>query len=659
MRQMSCKESGMPSSIIAFFGSSKRILNMVEEIAAETGRKILLYRYGLDAAIQPAIRAVEEDCVEAIVAYRGTADLIRKNVNVPVLSIQNSENIRVDAICRLAGHAKKLLIPLTRYEHLDVECLAGLIKNLEIRTARYSTAEELEDIIVRARDEGCDTVLSGGLACQISRKYKLRHYLTVPHKAHVRALIDDAASIARANRENELWVRRSEAIMNSVSDGILSVDNDGFITMCNKQAYNLLGLSQPITGQNIAHAIPELAFTKDKPGKLNYFVRQIGNAKLVFNRAPIELRRGISGWLYTFNSARKIITGGKIVSRALHQANKAKYTIRDYVHKSELVDGMLRKLCLYAASNSTVLITGESGTGKEILASALHNKSPRRHKPFVSINCAAIPEQLIESELFGYEGGSFTGSLREGKAGIFEIADEGTIFIDEVNSLPLNVQLLLLRTLQEKEIRRIGSDTVIPLNIRVIAATNKPLIEEVRKGRLREDLFFRLSVLILEVPPLRRHSEDIPELVRHFVRKFTMNGKYQYQAIDIPDDCLDRLATLAWPGNVRELEHFVERLVLLCNGVFDRNVFNSLFASASQSQASLCGTSLPLPREDGDYPAPQNGKSSKSGKGGRHLTRENILAALALFSGKKSEAAKYLGISRVTLWRLMQKHNIA
>ena len=170
-----------------------------------------------------------------------------------------------------------------------------------------------------------------------------------------------------------------------------------------------------------------------------------------------------------------------------------------------------------------------------------------------------------------------------------------------------------------------------------------------RKGRLREDLFFRLSVLILEVPPLRRHSEDIPELVRHFVRKFTMNGKYQYQAIDIPDDCLDRLATLVWPGNVRELEHFVERLVLLCNGVFDRNVFNSLFASASQSQASLCGTSLPLPREDGDYPAPQNGKSSKSGKGGRHLTRENILAALALFSGKKSEAAKYLGISRVTL----------
>ena len=125
MRQMSCKESGMPSSIIAFFGSSKRILNMVEEIAAETGRKILLYRYGLDAAIQPAIRAVEEDCVEAIVAYRGTADLIRKNVNVPVLSIQNSENIRVDAICRLAGHAKKLLIPPTRYEHMDVEDLSA------------------------------------------------------------------------------------------------------------------------------------------------------------------------------------------------------------------------------------------------------------------------------------------------------------------------------------------------------------------------------------------------------------------------------------------------------------------------------------------------------------------------------------------------------
>lgn len=649
----------MDSSIIAFFGSSKRILRMVEEIAAETGRKILLYRYGLDAAIQPAIRAVEEDCVEAIVAYRGTADLIRRNVNVPVLSIQNSENVRVDAICRLAGHVKKLLIPLTRHEHLDVACLAGLIRNLEIRTASYSSAAELEAIIASARDDGCDTVLSGGLACRISRKYRLRHFLIVPPRAHVRALIDDAASIARANRENELWVRRSEAIMNSVSDGILSVDKDGFITMCNKQAYSLLGLTSPVTGLNIANAVPELAFTKDRPGKLNYFVRQIGEAKLVFNRAPIELRRGISGWLYTFNSARKIITGGKIVSRALHQANKAKYTIRDYVHKSELVDNMLRKLCLYAASNSTVLITGESGTGKEILANALHNKSPRRNKPFVSINCAAIPEQLIESELFGYEGGSFTGSLKEGKPGIFEIADEGTIFIDEVNSLPLNVQLLLLRTLQEKEIRRIGSDTVIPLNIRVIAATNKPLIEEVRKERLREDLFFRLSVLILDVPPLRLHSEDIPELARHFVRKFTMNGKYQYQTIDIPDDCLEQLRSLAWPGNVRELEHFVERLVLLCNGVFDRNVFNSLFASASQYQSSLCGTGQAPSQETLSSQAGRNGRLTRSGKGGRNLNRENILEALALFNGKKTEAAKFLGISRVTLWRLMQKHNIA
>ncbi len=647
----------MESTIIAFFGTSKRLTRIVEEIAKETGLKILIYRYGLDDAIHPAIRAVEEDCVEAIVAYRGTADLIRRNVNVPVLSIHNSEVLKVDAICRLRGHAKKIFIPMTRDEDLDVHCISELLSDMEIHTARYTTHTELENIIRKAKDAGCDTVVSGGKACQISRKYHLRHLLIVPQRVHIRALIDDAAGIARTNRENELWIRRSEAIMNSVTDGILSVDTDGFITMCNKQAYSLLNLKTPVTGLNITNVLPELGFSREKAGKLNYFVKQIGAAKLVINCSPIEVRRGISGWLYSFNSPRKIITGGKLVSRALHQANRAKYTIRDYIHKSELIDQMLRRLCLYASSNSTVLITGESGTGKEILASALHNKSQRRNKPFVSINCAAIPEQLIESELFGYEGGSFTGSLREGKAGIFEIADEGTIFIDEVNSLPPSVQLLLLRTLQEREIRRIGSETVIPLNIRVIAATNKSLIEEVRAGRMRDDLFFRLNVLVLDVPPLRSHSEDIPELARHFVSKFTMGSRYQYQAIDIPDDCLERLKHLAWPGNVRELEHFIERLVLLCNGVFDRAIFNSLYVSTSQSQCCL--------RSPGAEPAVQPETHSKNTAGkpksvrvSSTLSRDRIVEALALFNGKKSRAASFLGISRITLWRLMQKHKI-
>lgn len=652
----------MESSIIAFFGTSKRLTRAVEEIARESGRKILIYRYGLDDAIEPAIRAVEEDCVEVIVAYRGTADLIRKSVTVPVLSIQNSEFLRVDAICGLAGHARKIFIPLTSCEDLDLRCLSRLIRDMEIHTARYSTYAELEAIIREARDKyGCDTVVSGGKACQISRKLKMRHLLVAPQRVHIRALINDAASIAKANRENELWIRRSEAIMNSVSDGILSVDAEGFITMCNKQAYSLLGLDKSITGLNIANALPEFGFSREKPGKLNYFVKQVGSAKLVINCSPIEVRRGISGWLYSFNSARKVITGGKIVSRALHQANRAKYTIKDYIHNSDMIDQMLRKLCLYATSNSTVLITGESGTGKEILASALHNKSQRRHKPFVSINCAAIPEQLIESELFGYEGGSFTGSLKEGKAGIFEIADEGTIFIDEVNSLPPSVQLLLLRTLQEREIRRIGSETVIPLNIRVIAATNKSLIEEVRAGRMRDDLFFRLNVLVLDVPPLRSHTEDIPELARHFVRKFTMGSRYQYQAIDIPDDCLERLKSLAWPGNVRELEHFIERLVLLCNGVFDRSIFNSLYVSTSQSQCTLSGCSMELPEqpETGGRSTAAQAPKTRSVRVSSTLSRERILEALALFNGRKSRAARFLGISRITLWRLMQKHNIS
>ncbi len=656
--------------LIAFFGSSRRLLRQVREIAEEDDRNIQCIMHALDEAVAPAIKAVEEDCAEVIISYRGTADILKKNVHIPVLTVQNIGIYKVDAISRLIRFAKNIIIPHTVHERVDARRLSEFC-GVRVHALPYSDAGDLRENLRRYRQAFSDgTVVSGGLALRIAREFGLRHYLVVPDKAHIRDVIDNAVSIAAANRENELWLRSAEAILNNVSDGVLAVNTDGYITLCNKQACALLSLNErDAIGRPLRELLPELmpATTHLRPRQ--YFIQQIGRTRFVFNCAPLELRTGTVGVVFTFNSARRVIAGGKLVSRAVSRANRARYTLQDYIHTSPLIDSMLMQLRLYAGSDSTVLITGGSGTGKEILAHALHNCSARHNRPFVSINCAAIPEQLLESELFGYEGGTFTGSLREGKMGLFENADTGTIFIDEVNSLPPNVQLLLLRALQEKEIRRIGSDTVIPLNIRVIAATNKSLIDEVLAGRMREDLFFRLNVLVLDVPPLNRHADDIPVLARHFARKHARAG--DTETLQIPDDCLQQLTTLPWPGNIRELEHFIERLVLLCDRSFSRAVFDSLFTATQAYQYAL---RQPLPADTKSAVAPTAPPEAASPSRPEALTAQNGTAAddaplsvidaraiddaLRACGGRKGLAARRLGVSRVTLWRLMRKHRI-
>ncbi|MFN3740817.1 MAG: sigma-54-dependent transcriptional regulator, partial [Thermodesulfovibrionales bacterium] len=215
-----------------------------------------------------------------------------------------------------------------------------------------------------------------------------------------------------------------------------------------------------------------------------------------------------------------------------------------------------------SSTNATVLITGESGTGKELIAKAIHYNSPRSARPFVAINCASIPETLIESELFGYEAGAFTGAVSR-KKGLFEAANEGTLFLDEIGDLPLTTQAKLLRALQEKEIMRLGGREPIKIDVRIIAATNKDLEEELKKGRFREDLFYRLRVITIEMPPLRERKEDIPLLVEHFIKKYSK--EFQKTIKGIEPLALKRLEGYHWPGNVRQLMAVIEKAVIMAD----------------------------------------------------------------------------------------------
>ncbi|MDA8163849.1 MAG: sigma-54 dependent transcriptional regulator [Desulfobacteraceae bacterium] len=240
-----------------------------------------------------------------------------------------------------------------------------------------------------------------------------------------------------------------------------------------------------------------------------------------------------------------------------------RYTFSNIVAKSSKVTSIFETIAKIADYKTTVLITGESGTGKELIAKAIHYNSSRRDMPLVGINCGGIPETLLESELFGYVKGAFTDAYR-GKKGLFEEANGGTLFLDEIGEMPLSLQVKLLRALQEEEIRPLGDNRVVKLDVRIVAATSKNLRDEVKNERFREDLFYRINVLTIEMPPLRERKEDIPLLVNHFIEKLNRRLNLAIEKVD--NDCLERLLEYSWPGNVRELENAIERAMVLSEG---------------------------------------------------------------------------------------------
>ena len=235
---------------------------------------------------------------------------------------------------------------------------------------------------------------------------------------------------------------------------------------------------------------------------------------------------------------------------------------QNFIYRSRVMDETVKLASKVAIYDSTVLIHGESGTGKEVLAKFIHAQSPRKEEAFIKVNCAAIPKDLFESELFGYEEGAFTGAGKEGKPGMFELANDGTILLDEVGELPLPVQSKLLRVIQEREVYRIGGKTPVNLNVRILAATNRDLKQEVKDGNFREDLFFRLNVIPIMIPPLKERREDIPELLIHFLEK--LNRKYK-RTVTISTKATEALTSHSWPGNVRELENLIEYLFIMTN----------------------------------------------------------------------------------------------
>ncbi|WP_067620214.1 sigma-54 interaction domain-containing protein, partial [Dissulfuribacter thermophilus] len=321
----------------------------------------------------------------------------------------------------------------------------------------------------------------------------------------------------------------------------------------------------------------------------------------------------------------------------LRETIKEQAQFDNFIGKSSAMKAVFDLINTVAPTDVPVLIRGESGTGKELVANALHNLSERKDKPFIKINCAAIPENLLESELFGHEKGAFTGAVQARK-GKFEAADGGTIFFDEIGDMPLSLQAKLLRVLEDQEITRLGGYKSIKVDVRTIFATAKDLKEAIKEGTFREDLFYRINVVPIHLPPLRERGEDITALIEHFLKIFSQ--KYGKQGLDISPDAYKSLLAYDYPGNVRELKNAIERAVLLSTG---SHIHVTHLPSVFRKMAEdLPCISEDLPLEEGV----------------KCYERQRILKALEQTKGKKIEAAAKLGISRKVLWKKLKELNI-
>jgi len=620
----------------------------------------------VDAALAAAHDIEVRNDTDVLIASGATAAFLRKNLRLPVVILEPG----VLDIARAALQARPLDDKVALLQYLDIH--GGLdeiaaIFNIRIAQAAYTNLAEARYQVEQCRRDGFKVVIGSSATIQIAQDLGLTGILALTEDSCLRAF-DDALAIGAQARAEAARRQRLTSVLTHLTDGVIAFDALGAVQIVNPAMEQLLGPeAQAFSAETMLRLFPALDLAAvmksgrgSEPGDSS--VVQVGKRALIASLIP-TLDGGVAdGALLICQDASSIQRAERRIRSARRKGQfTARYRLGTIAGSSEGMQRMLELARQYAQTDATLLITGESGTGKEVVAQGVHNAGPRRRAAFVAVNCAAFPETLLESELFGHEEGAFTGARKGGKAGLFELAHGGTIFLDEIGDMPVSLQTRLLRVLQEREVVRLGSDEPTPIDVRVIAATNRDLRGEMGAGRFRADLFYRLNVLRLHLPPLRERTADISELARLFFdaqRRPGMSDASVAALNDMARSLTPRLQTYSWPGNIRELENIVERAAVAAQagdlrGAQDpqhlRALFPELFGPpddvakgrAMQASSQFDAQITSEPRE----PLATLDSVQKNAEA------EHIQSVLRACGGRVEDAARKLGISRTTLWR--------
>lgn len=624
---------------ICLISPTEDLARRAKKLVARRGMDVRVEVAELEAAVSLARRLLAEDDY-LFISRRGTRDLLRKSLKIQVVNIPGEASDYIPAIQQLRG--EQGLIAFFSFEEDISNELRTICYLLHLKMKYYCFSDSLscQAAVQQAVADGAAWGLGGVVSERFAKHCDLAYLRVESSDASILHALDTAQQLYITQQENarqqeqlQIQLERYQIILDYTHDAIIAIDEKGRISTTNQIAEQMLQPAQPpFVGRPVEEVLPNTHMTN----VLHTGEAEIGQMMNIHgtlvstNRVPIRVGGQVKGVVATFQDIKTLQTAERNIRIKLHEKGLvAKYRFSDILGRSPAIRDAKRLSENFADAQFTVMLYGETGTGKEMFAQSIHNASPRRDGPFVAINCTALNRNLLESELFGYADSSFTGARRGGKAGLFETAHGGTVFLDEIGELPLEFQAPLLRVLQEKEVRRVGDDTVIPVDIRIIGATNRNLLQLVEEGKFRRDLYYRLNVLSVLVPPLRERGDDYLEIARCIYERVLPQHTEEEETVFLR--VLDRCRSYAWPGNVRELTNLVERVSLLLHrGSREEEVVQLLNVQWQETPPAA-------PLVPGSAPA--------------LLDREAVQEALRRNGGNLSRTAKTLGVSRSTLYR--------
>ena len=511
------------------------------------------------------LHKAQEWGAEVIISRGGTASHIAEHSDIPVVEIEVTAMDILQAIRKAGQDVSTVCIAGFKNTFYECESLYAFL-GVHLRQVTILNDCDYEGM-KHAIQDGATALVGDALAIRFADMNGISGFPIESGKASIYKAIREAESVVKIRRKEQSRAAMLKAIIDLSTDGIVAIDETSCITLFNKAAGDIFNVNRnQVVGRPVAEIIQNtrLPYVLRTGQAETVEVQTIGTKSIATNRIPIKRGTEVIGVVATFQEVSQLQRVEQSVRQKLHDKGlTAKFHLHQIIGESPAMKKAKDLARRYAPTDSTVMITGDSGTGKELFAQSIHNLSSCCNAPFVALNCAALPEHLLESELFGYEYGAFSGAKKGGKIGLVELAHRGTLFLDEIGEMPLLLQARILRMIQEKAVMRLGGDKVIPVDVRIIVATNQDLTSLIANKRFREDLYYRLNVLPLHLPALRERSEDISQLVEHFMGEIRAKNS---TINSISDEAMQVLKEYSWFGNVRELANVTERLVLLSPG---------------------------------------------------------------------------------------------
>ncbi len=635
---------------IAFFAVNEEMMLYAKKIVKDMNIEAEMKIVSSDSVLQEANRSAQNGA-NVIIARGIHALIIKNNTKIPLVEIV----LTGQDIAKLIHQAREIIkkpvpvIGLVGFKNMftDTKSFEEIFR-VTINEYMVSAVENLTNAVEKAAADKVDLVIGGEIANRYAEKLGIPSLFLTSGEDSIKEAFRVAEKVNYAIRLEKKNSAEFNTILDYSFDGIIKLNSNGMIVVFNYVAEKTFRKSaEQVLGKHISEVIDlldeDLVKSVLQEGKelQSTFLRK-GNLSLVANIAPIIVDNKNEGAILSFQEFKKIEEMEAEIRKEVYSKGYiAKGTFKQIIGDSNAMSEMKRLAKLYANNDSPIMITGEPGTGKKLFAESIHNESLRRNNPFVMVDCASMPPELLEKKLYGYMEGSYMHSSSPEKKGFIEIAHTGTLFLDKITELDSYGQLSLLRTMRNGNIVRIGDSRALPVNIRIICSANKNIVNLVREGKYNQDLYYMLNVLSLNIPPLRARKEDIKTLFDYYVEYY--NNMYR-KYVTLTDEANEAILSYSWPGNVQQLKNFCEKIIIMApQKVLDREFINRCMEDYEPFLDDAVVNVFESDKKNLLYKNPEATK---------------ILELLEIYNGNRTKVAEELKMSKATLWRRMKKYNI-